>query len=116
MQTMTDLPRGLKGVVVTETTVGDVRGDQGFFHYRQYDATQLAERRTFEDVWALLVDGELPTTPGDRQASAHGAAVHRALPDGLDPLLRDVATGARGTGPLDGLRTMLSATGAALGL
>jgi hypothetical protein len=25
-----DVPRGLKGVVVAETTVGDVRGQEGF--------------------------------------------------------------------------------------
>src|SRR5271155_3675654 len=31
-----DVPAGLEGVVVAETTVGDVRGQEGFFHYRQY--------------------------------------------------------------------------------
>src|SRR4051812_8221961 len=47
-----DTPRGLKGVVVTETAVGDVRGAEGFFHYRQYSAVELAQQRTLEDVWA----------------------------------------------------------------
>ena len=37
-----DVPRGLEGVVVAETSVGDVRGQEGFFHYRQYSATELA--------------------------------------------------------------------------
>jgi citrate synthase len=32
---ITDVPRGLKGVVVTETEIGDVRGSEGFYHYRQ---------------------------------------------------------------------------------
>ena len=45
---------------MAETTVGDVRGQEGFFHYRQYSAVDLAERRSFEDVWFLLADGELP--------------------------------------------------------
>ena len=43
-------PRGLNGVVVAETAIGDVRGDEGFFHYRQYDATELARRRSYADV------------------------------------------------------------------
>ena len=40
-----EVPRGLKGVVVTETELGDVQGQQGFYHYRQYSAVELAERR-----------------------------------------------------------------------
>ena len=31
-------PAGLKGVVVAETALGDVRGTEGFYHYRQYAA------------------------------------------------------------------------------
>ena len=34
----TETPRGLEGVVVAQTSVGDVRGQEGFFHYRQYSA------------------------------------------------------------------------------
>lgn len=30
-----DVPRGLAGVVVTDTEIGDVRGIEGFYHYRQ---------------------------------------------------------------------------------
>jgi len=107
-----DTPRGLKGVVVTDTAIGDVRGAEGFFHYRQYSAVDLARRRTLEDVWALLFDGSLPDETG-RAAFAAGAAARRALPDGFDRLLREVAAEAPGTGPLDGLRTVLSAVAAA---
>lgn len=107
-----DTPRGLKGVVVTDTAIGDVRGAEGFFHYRQYSAVDLAEQRNLEDVWALLVDGELPD--GEAQA-AFDREVRplRALPPSLEPLLREVATEASGAGPLDGLRTVLSAVAAA---
>jgi citrate synthase len=38
-----EAPKGLEGVVVAETTVGDVRGQEGFYHYRQYSAVELAE-------------------------------------------------------------------------
>ena len=55
-----DAPRGLAGVVVTETELGDVRGREGFYHYRQYSAVELATARTFEDVWYLMFHGRLP--------------------------------------------------------
>ena len=53
-------PPGLKGVAVAETTIGAVRGGEGFYHYRQYDASNLARSRSLEDVTTLLIDGELP--------------------------------------------------------
>ncbi len=107
-----DVPRGLHGVVVTETEVGDVRGQEGFFHYRQHSGVELAEKRSLEDVWALLFDGALPEG-GARTAFAAEVAAARALPEGLDAVVRDVAARAPGTGPLDGLRTVLSAVAAA---
>ena len=55
-----DVPKGLAGVVVAETSVGDVRGQEGFYHYRQYNAVELCEKRTLEDVWHLLFEGQLP--------------------------------------------------------
>ncbi len=85
-----DVPRGLEGVVVAETSVGDVRGQEGFFHYRQYSATELAARRSLEDVWQLLFDGALP----DRAAAARFAdevASLRALPPGVAALLPAMA-------------------------
>lgn len=107
-----DAPRGLKGVVVTDTALGDVRGGEGFFHYRQHSAVELAERRTLEDVWMLLFDGVLPDEHG-RVRFAEEVRPLRALPVGLEPVLRDVASTASGAGPLDGLRTVLSAVAAA---
>ena len=53
-------PPGLKGLVVADTALGDVRGEEGFYHYRQYSAPELARHRTLEDVWVLLLDGHLP--------------------------------------------------------
>lgn len=52
--TPVEVPRGLAGVVVADTEVGDVRGLEGFYHYRQYSAVELARSRGFEDVWHLL--------------------------------------------------------------
>src|ERR1700728_3370302 len=81
-----EVPAGLEGVVVAETRIGDVRGKEGFFHYRQYSAVELAEKRSLEHVWHLLFNGELP----DAAASvSFGAEVRnrRALPPGLRAVL-----------------------------
>src|SRR5690606_28125506 len=51
-----EAPPGLEGVIVAETRVGDVRGLEGFYHYREYSAVELAEKRTLEDVWFLLFE------------------------------------------------------------
>ncbi len=115
MTTTEMAPPGLKGVVVAETELGDVRGEQGFFHYREYSAVDLAEVRTFEDVWRLLVDGSLPG-PAEAEAFATEVRSRRSLPDGVLDVLRAAASAGTGGGPLDGLRTGLSAAGMALGL
>ena len=60
----TEIPAGLEGVVAAETALGDVRGEEGFFHYRQYSAVDLAATRSLEDVWYLLLEGELPDADG----------------------------------------------------
>ncbi|MGF1661574.1 MAG: citrate/2-methylcitrate synthase, partial [Kineosporiaceae bacterium] len=57
---LVEAPPGLRGVVVTDTGIGDVRGEEGFYHYRQYSAVDLARSRSFEDVWFLLWRGRLP--------------------------------------------------------
>ena len=67
------VPRGLEGVVVAETSVGDVQGRAGFFHYRQYSATELAARRSLEDVWQLLFVGALPDRAGSARFTAEVA-------------------------------------------
>ncbi len=77
-ETSGDVPAGLEGVVVAETTIGDVRGQEGFFHYRQYSAVELAEKRSLEDVWHLLFRGELPDASCVGRVQRGGAApAHR---------------------------------------
>lgn len=109
------VPPGLKGVAVTDTTIGDVRGTQGFYHYRQYSAVELAERRSLEDVWRLLLDGELADTSGDLERFATETRAARRLPAAVEALLPGVAQVAPGVG-LGGLRTALSLYGSACGL
>lgn len=110
-----EVPRGLKGVIVTDTGIGDVRGREGFYHYRQYSAIELAMTRSLEDVWQLLIDGELPDARR-RAAFADEIAPLRRIPDQVRPLLGPIARAGSNGSPLDSLRTTLSLAGSARGV
>ena len=110
-----EVPRGLAGVVVTETQLGDVRGYEGFYHYRQYSAVELAQKRSFEDVWHLMFHGELPDAGQSAAFAAHTASL-RHLPVEVREALPAVARAGVLSGPLSGLRTALSLFGASKGL
>jgi len=101
-----DAPAGLEGVVVAHTGIGDVRGQEGFYHYRQYDAIELNRRRTLEDVWHLFFRGHLPDR-AERDAFTSEVAGHRVLPGDLVPFLRTLAT-TDPYDPLAALRTAIS--------
>lgn len=109
-----DLPRGLEGVVVAETGIGDVRGLEGFYHYRQYSAIELAERRTLEDVWYLLFEGALPSL-AQREEFQRRVASLREIPPAVRDVLPELARLGQHALPLDMLRTSVSLLAAALG-
>ncbi|MFI1160851.1 citrate synthase/methylcitrate synthase [Streptomyces sioyaensis] len=109
-----DAPRGLAGVIVTETQLGDVRGAEGFYHYRQYSAVELAAARSFEDVWYLMFHGELPSA-AQLAAFRDETAALRALPAAVRDALPALAHAGALSGPLAGLRTALSLLGATAG-
>lgn len=121
------VPRGLKGVVVTDTEIGDVRGQEGFYHYRQYSAIELATRCSLEDVWHLLIDGSLPDW---RQREAFAAEIKplRRLDPRLKAILMEITRvgteaaradargGEGGVAPMEGLRAVLSLAGSMRGM
>jgi citrate synthase len=110
-----EVPKGLEGVVVAETTVGDVRGLEGFYHYRQYSAIDLAQQRPLEDVWQLMFEGALPETRAERDAFAAQIVARRRIPDAVKAVLPAIARAGDVFVPLDALRTAVSQFGAALG-
>ncbi|WP_328836689.1 citrate synthase/methylcitrate synthase [Streptomyces europaeiscabiei] len=112
--TSVDVPRGLAGVVVTDTSLGDVRGQEGFYHYRQYSAVELARTRDFEDVWHLMVHGDLPTASRRTEFDDRVRPLRR-LPDDIRAALPAISAASVRSGPLSGLRTALSLFGAAKG-
>ncbi|MFJ9058368.1 citrate synthase [Streptomyces sp. NPDC102409] len=109
-----DVPRGLAGVIVTDTALGDVRGREGFYHYRQYSAVELAHNRSFEDVWHLMFHGELPDRAASAAFAARAAGLRR-LPAEVREALPAIARAGTVSGPLAGLRTALSLLGASAG-
>jgi len=110
-----DIPKGLEGVVVADTTVGDVRGLEGFYHYREYSAVDLAKSRPLEDVWYLMFKGRLPETLADREAFAADVNPRRVIPEAVAEVLPAIARAGDTFIPLDALRTSISQYGATLG-
>lgn len=107
-----EAPPGLEGVIVAETKVGDVRGHEGFYHYRQYSAVELADKRSLEDVWFLLFEDHLPSAD-ERSAFLDELRTARVVPDAVRPLLPAIAASG---GPLmDQLRSAVSLIGHAEG-
>lgn len=105
------VPPGLAGVVVAETAIGDVRGADGFYHYGPYSAIDLAQQRTFEDVWFLMLTGRLPDA-AERAGLLDRVAALRVIPDELNRLLPAIAAAGAEFHPLPALRTALSFFGA----
>ena len=113
MTILIDVPPGLNGVAVTDTAIGDVDGEAGYYHYRGHDATALARSCTFEEVWHLVAVGHLP----DPAESAHfrdAVAAARRLPESVLPVLEPLAQ-ARGA-TLGGVRAAISIAADELGL
>jgi len=102
MSDLIDVPRGLNGVVAAETALSDVDGDAGAYHYRGRAAVDLARERSFEDVWHLLVVGDLPDAAGGAAFAARVAGARS------DERLRELvaAVSARTDRPLARLRAV----------
>lgn len=113
-QTTVMVPPGLAGVVVADTAIGDVRGFEGFYHYRGHSATELARKVTFEDVWHLMLIGHLPDADERVRFAARVAAL-RAIPEAAATLLPAIAA-AMSKDPLGGVRTVLTLVAAERGL
>ena len=107
MNDLIDVPAGLNGVAVADTRIGTVLGDEGFYHYRGVDATELARTVSFEDVWFLLDRGRLPDAD-ERSRFVAMIAAARMVPTVLKPLV-DVVAATAGA-PLSQLRSVLSAS------
>jgi citrate synthase len=97
-------------VRVADTALGGVRGEEGFFHYRQYDAIELAAARPIEDVWRLLFDGSLPASAAERDAFVAEVRALQAVPEPVAEVLPAIARASADV--MEAVRTAMSFVGA----
>ncbi len=102
--------KGLDGVVVNSTNIGHVFGEEGRLVYRGYEINQLASKASYEEVCFLLWNGHLPNRP-ELSTLESQLRANRDLPEAAVAALRALP---RDTVPMDALRTVVSAAGAAL--
>ncbi|MWJ79316.1 bifunctional 2-methylcitrate synthase/citrate synthase, partial [Clavibacter michiganensis subsp. michiganensis] len=107
--TMTDIRKGLAGVVVDTTRISKVEPATNSLLYRGYPVQELAAHCSFEQVAYVLWHGELPTD----EELAHFENQERAERRPSDAVLRIVDALPVDAHPMDVLRTAVSAIGAA---
>ncbi len=96
--------KGLEGVVAGSSSVSLVEGTEGRLSYRGYKIQDLAANSTFEEVFYLLINGELPTKAQLDEFSGT-MSKRRDLPDAAMKVLRALPTTGE---PIDVLRTITS--------
>lgn len=99
-----EIQYGLLGVIVDDTKICKIDGEQGKLYYYGYSIEDLAEHCSYEEVIHLLLKGELPTT-AQLDEIKRDLVEARGLPYGV----RDVIKSAPASSiPMDVLRTAAS--------
>ena len=106
---MTDIKKGLAGVVVDTTSVSKVNPETNSLLYRGYPVQELASTQPFEAVAYLLWHGELPDDDQLAELRATERS-QRALDPGVRTVLDLTPLEAH---PMDEVRTAVSLLGAA---
>ncbi|MFC4358257.1 citrate synthase [Halobium salinum] len=100
-----ELKRGLEGVLVAESELSHIDGDEGRLIYRGYEIEDLARDATYEEVLYLLWHGELPERD-ELKAFSTSMAEERELDDVVLDTVRDLAEADEN--PMAALRTVVS--------
>ncbi|MDX1600658.1 MAG: citrate synthase/methylcitrate synthase [Anaerolineales bacterium] len=98
---MTDIARGLAGVVLTETRLSRVDGEKGELTIAGFPLQELAPNASFEETLYLLWHDSLPTETELANLKS-SLAQARTLPESAHELLREAA--AAELPPMDALR------------
>jgi len=100
-----EVKKGLEGVVVAESELSFIDGDEGRLIYRGYAIEDLAQRASYEEVLYLLWHGELPTQDELDEFSAAMAAERELDEDVLDTVRKLAEADDE---PMAALRTAVS--------
>ena len=101
----TTAPKGLEGVVATNSSICYIDGDRGILAYRGIDIHELADNSSFEETCYLLWFGRLPKRDELKELQQKLAEERK-----LDPAIFDFLRRAPKTAlPMDVLRTAVSA-------
>jgi len=103
--TTTQAPKGLEGVVATNSKICYIDGDRGVLAYRGIDIHELADHSNFEETCYLLWFGRLPNRT-QLEDLRKRLAEERHLDPAIIEFLRKVPKQAL---PMDVLRTAVSA-------
>ena len=105
MSTTTHAPKGLEGIVATNSSICYIDGDRGVLAYRGIDIHELADHSNFEETCYLLWFGRLPNRSELKDLQQKLAAERH-----LDPAIINFLRQAPKTAlPMDVLRTAVSA-------
>src|SRR5271168_1291907 len=103
--TSTPAPKGLEGIVATNSSICYIDGDRGVLAYRGIDIHELADHSTFEETCYLLWFGHLPN-----RSELKGLQERLAQERHLDPaIIAFLRSAPRSALPMDVLRTAVSA-------
>ena len=106
---MSEIKKGLAGVVADTTAISKVNPETNSLLYRGYPVQELATRCTFEEVAYLLRHGELPT-PQQLEGFERLERMQRAMDDRVKRVIDELPLTAH---PMDVIRTAVSVLGAA---
>ncbi|CAN5308677.1 MAG: tungsten formylmethanofuran dehydrogenase [Chloroflexia bacterium] len=104
---MSAVAAGLEGLVVAETALSSVDGTNGILTYRGYNANDIVNKVTFEEVLHLLWYETLPTQSQLDELNSH-LARHRKLPDEVLNVIRALPKSGP---PIDALKAGVTALG-----
>jgi len=101
------VPKGLEGIVATNSSICYIDGEQGVLAYRGIDIHELADHSNFEETCYLLWFGRLPSR-AELTDLQRRLAEERYIDPAILQLLRNAPRTAL---PMDVLRTAVSALG-----
>ena len=104
---MSVVAAGLEGLVVAETSLSSVDGTNGILTFRGYNANDIVNKVSFEEILHLLWYGELPTRSQLEELTSH-LSRHRKLSDDVMKVIRTLPTSGQ---PIDALKAGVTALG-----